>query len=118
MERQRTLQNRQQRRRRVRVRVHGTSARPRLSIHISNRHVSAQLIDDTASRTLAASSSQGQAKLAQETLSAKAANVGEDLAKRAKKAKIKTAVFDRGHKLYHGRVKGLADAARTNGLEF
>lgn len=118
MERQRTLQNRRQRQHRVRVRVRGTASRPRLSIRISNRHISAQLIDDAAGRTLVASSSQGLAKLTEETLSAKAAYVGEDLAKRAQKAKIKTAVFDRGHKLFHGRVKKLADTARSNGLEF
>lgn len=118
MERQRTLNNRRQRQRRVRMRVRGTGSRPRLSIRVSNRHISAQLIDDEVGRTLVASSSQGQTKLAKETLSAKAAYVGEDLAKRAQKVKIKTAVFDRGHKLFHGRVKNLADAARSNGLEF
>jgi len=118
MERKRTIHNRQLRQQRVRTRVRGSTKRPRLSISISNRHVSAQLIDDQTSRTLATSTSVGNAKLAKESLNGKAAYVGDDIAKRATKVKIKAVVFDRGQKLYHGRVRALAEAARSRGLEF
>lgn len=118
MERKKTLRNRKLRATRVRARLQGTAKRPRLSVVISNQHVSVQLIDDQASRTLAASSSVGQKPLDKTNLSGKAAWVGEDIAKQAAKVKIKTIVFDRGQKLYHGRVKALAEAARQSGLEF
>jgi len=111
------IQNRDQRAARVRTTVVGTTARPRLSVHISNLHVSAQLIDDSTSQTLAAVSSVGQ-KAVKGNLTAKAEWVGTEIAGRAKTAKIKQVVFDRGGKLYHGRVKALADAARNAGLEF
>jgi large subunit ribosomal protein L18 len=88
-----------------------------LSVHVSNHHVSAQLIDDTASRTLAQASSVGQ-KASSDTLTAKAERVGTEIAEKAKTAKITSVVFDRGPKLYHGRVKALADAAREKGLKF
>lgn len=116
MERKRTLQHRKLRTERTRHRLHGTAQRPRLSVYVSNRQVSAQLINDDDGQTLAASSSLKQAKLG--SLSDKAAWVGEDIAKRAVKVKVKQVVFDRGPKLYHGRVKVLAEAARANGLEF
>ena len=110
------LSNKLQRQRRVRSVVQGTAVRPRLSVTISNLHVSAQLIDDVAGKTLAATSTVG-AK-ATGTKTEKAAAVGADIAKKAKAAKINAVVFDRGSKLYHGRVKALADAARKEGLEF
>lgn len=105
------------RQQRVRTRLSGTSTRPRLSVHISNQHVSAQLIDDTASRTLAAVSTVGK-KTTEGTLIAKAEWVGTEIAKQAATAKITEVIFDRGSKLYHGRVKALADAAREKGLRF
>jgi large subunit ribosomal protein L18 len=102
---------------RVRASLTGTADRPRLSIHISNHHITAQIINDEASKTLAYASTVGQ-KAATGTLTTKAQWVGEEIAKRAVAAKVKTVVFDRGARLYHGRVKALADAAREKGLEF
>ncbi len=109
--------NRLQRANRVRTAVTGTTDRPRLSVHVSNLHVSAQIINDETSTTLAAVSTVGQ-KAATGTLSDKAAWVGAEIAKKAKTAKVNKVVFDRGSRLYHGRVKALADAARNAGLEF
>lgn len=111
------LHNRLQRHNRVRSVVSGTAERPRLSVHVSNTHVTAQLIDDTASRTLAYASTVGAKKIAG-TMTERAVWVGSEIAKKAKAAKVKTVVFDRGSKLYHGRVQALADAARKEGLEF
>lgn len=111
------LHNRFQRRHRVRATVHGTVARPRLSVHVSNLHVTAQLIDDDAKNTLLYVSTVG-AKEAKGTMTEKAAWVGAEIAKKAKTKKLTSVVFDRGAKLYHGRVKALADAARNAGLEF
>lgn len=111
------LKNRALRKKRIRAVVSGTADRPRLSVHISNMHVSAQLIDDTAHKTIAAVSTVGS-KAAKGTMTEKAASVGADIAAKAKAAKIKQVVFDRNGKLYHGRVKALADAARNAGLEF
>lgn len=102
---------------RVRARINGTAERPRLSVHISNQHVMAQLIDDSASQTLAYVSTVGK-KSVKGNRSEQAAWVGSEIAKQAKAKKIKSVVFDRGSKLYHGRVKALADAARNEGLEF
>ncbi len=101
---------------RVRARIHGTKARPRLSVAITNQHVIAQLIDDEATKTLVYSSSMSQ-KLGS-NISERAAWVGEDIAKKAKSAKIKKIVFDRGPRRYHGRIKVFAEAARKGGLEF
>jgi len=80
-------------------------------------HVSAQVIDDTTHKTLAAVSTVGKKNIPG-TMSEKAAWVGEEIAKKAKTAKVKAVAFDRGGKAYHGRVKALADAARKAGLEF
>jgi large subunit ribosomal protein L18 len=111
------IQNKRLRQRRVRSRFSGSVSRPRLSISISNTNVSAQLIDDDNSKTLAYVTTVGQQSL-KGTMTDKAIWVGETIAKKAKDAKIKTIVFDRGGKLYHGRVAALADAARKAGLEF
>lgn len=112
-----TVQNYRRRQQRVRAKIHGTAERPRLSVFISHKHASAQLIDDDSHKTLLAVSSVGQ-KAATGNMSDKAAWVGQQVAKKAKAAKINSAVFDRGGRLYHGRVKALADAAREAGLEF
>jgi large subunit ribosomal protein L18 len=111
------LKNRALRKNRIRAVVTGTAERPRLSVFISSRHVSAQIIDDTQHATLVAVSTVGQ-KAAKGTLVERAAWVGTELAKKAKAAKVSAVVFDRGGRKYHGRVKALADAAREEGLEF
>lgn len=111
------LKNAALRKNRVRSTVSGTPERPRLSVHVSNRHIVAQIIDDTTHKTIAAVSTVGS-KAATGTMTERAVWIGEQIAKKAKAAKVKAVVFDRGSKLYHGRVKALADSARNAGLEF
>lgn len=101
---------------RVRSTVHGTAERPRLSVTISNLHVSAQLIDDDKAVTLASATSVG--KKLTGTMTEKCAAVGADIAKKAKKNKITKAVFDRNGRQYAGRLSAFADAARKEGMEF
>ena len=108
--------NRSRRHRRVRVHVAGTPERPRLAVFRSLNHVYAQLIDDGAGRTLAASSTVDMKSKGNGV--AQAAEVGKAIAAKAKAAGVSTVVFDRGGFLYHGRIKALADAAREAGLEF
>ena len=108
--------NRSKRHRRVRVHVGGTAERPRLSVFRSLNHVYAQLIDDSASRTLASASTVNLK--AKKNGMQEAAQVGKSIAEKAKAAGVSTVVFDRGGFLYHGRIKALADAAREAGLEF
>ncbi|MEG1739498.1 MAG: 50S ribosomal protein L18 [Bacilli bacterium] len=104
---------------RVRENVVGTKEVPRLNVFRSNANIFAQIIDDEAGITLvSASSIDKELKLEKGGNLEAATKVGQLLAERAKKAKIKTVVFDRGGYLYHGRVEALADAARSNGLEF
>ncbi len=110
------LMNRALRKQRVRATVSGTAERPRLSVTISNLHVSAQLIDDVAGKTIAAATTVGAKQTG--TMTEKAASVGAELGKKAKKAKIGAVVFDRNGRMYAGRLKALADAARQEGLEF
>lgn len=112
-----TVQNLARRKHRVRAVVSGTSERPRLSVRVSNRHVLAQVIDDTKHVTIAQVSTVGQ-KAATGNMTDKAVWVGTEIAKKAKAAKVRQVVFDRGGRLYHGRIKALADAARAEGLEF
>ena len=106
----------ERRRKRIRKRVAGTADRPRVSVYRSLKHIYAQVIDDATGQTLAAASSVmlkmpggnvGAAKL-----------VGKALAEKAKEKGITKVRFDRGGRLYHGRVKALAEAAREAGLEF
>ena len=104
------------RHKKIRQNLSGTNTTPRLCVFRSNTSIYAQLIDDEKGVTLASSSSL-ELKVKNNNLEAAAA-VGKDIAEKAKKAKIKTVVFDRGGYLYHGRVKALAEAARENGLEF
>ncbi len=106
------------RHRRVRKKVQGTADRPRLAVHRSNKHISAQVIDDRAGRTLAAASTTEAAFDGAGSNVAAAEKIGELVAERAKAAGITTVVFDRGGNLYHGRIAALADAARKGGLEF
>ncbi|MBE6159284.1 MAG: 50S ribosomal protein L18 [Firmicutes bacterium] len=102
---------------RVRNKVSGTSEMPRLNVFRSNENIFAQIIDDTKGNTLVSSSSV-ELKIKNGGNVEAAKLVGKDIAEKAKKAKIKKVVFDRGGYLYHGRVEALAEAARENGLEF
>ncbi len=102
---------------RVRKRVTGTPARPRLVVTRSSRHITAQVVDDTAGHTLASASSL-EADLRDGDKSARAKQVGALVAARAKEKGVSTVVFDRGGNAYHGRIAALADGARENGLEF
>lgn len=111
------LHNRSQRQKRIRARISGTSERPRLSVFISNLHVSAQVIDDTKHLTLAYASTVGQ-KAATGTMTERAAWVGTEIAKKCKAKKIQRVVLDRNGRLYHGRIEALANAAREAGMEF
>ena len=105
------------RHRRVRKRVKGTAARPRLSVFRSSRHIYAQVIDDARGHTLAAASS-ADPGIDKGTKTAIAGAVGAGLAKRAIAVGVKQVVFDRGGYQYHGRVMALAEAAREEGLDF
>jgi large subunit ribosomal protein L18 len=109
-------QGRLKRHRRVRVSVSGSSARPRLAVYRSLNHLYAQVIDDGSSKTVAAAST--VELKAKGNGMAEAAQVGKQIAEKAKAAGINQVVFDRGGFLYHGRIKALADAAREAGLEF
>jgi large subunit ribosomal protein L18 len=108
---------RQKRHRRLRSRISGTADRPRLAVYRSLNQIYAQVIDDRSGRTLAAASSlEAKDSKAKRAEAAKA--VGEKIAEKAKAAGIEEVIFDRGGYRYHGRVKALADAARSNGLRF
>ena len=108
---------RKRRHARVRNKISGTKTVPRLNVFRSNSQIFAQIIDDENGTTLVSSSSV-ELKIKKGGNVEGAAIVGKDIAEKAKKAKIKKVVFDRGGYLYHGRVKALAEAARENGLEF
>lgn len=106
---------------RVRVKISGTSERPRLNVYRSNASIYAQIIDDTKGVTLVAASSLDkdlEKAVAGKSKTEQARLVGEAIAKKAVKANIKTVVFDRGGYIYTGRVQALADGARSAGLEF
>ena len=100
---------------RVRNKISGTAARPRLSVFRSNKQIYAQVIDDETAKTLVSASSLGMEAMPKKE---QAAKVGEALAQKAIEAGITTVVFDRNGYLYHGRVKELADGARKGGLKF
>jgi large subunit ribosomal protein L18 len=103
---------------RVRKRIRGAADVPRLAVYRSNRHIYAQLVDDGTGRTLAAASSvEAEARSAEGDKTAVAKSVGQLIARRAKQAGVKRAVFDRGGRLYHGRVRSLAEGARQEGLQ-
>jgi large subunit ribosomal protein L18 len=106
---------------RVRRKISGTAARPRLAVFRSNQHIYAQLIDDIGQQTLAAASTvepEVKGKVESGSTCTASEEVGKLIAQRALKKGIESVVFDRGGNLYHGRVKALADAARAAGLEF
>ena len=111
----------ERRQRRVRAKVSGTAARPRLRITRTNGHIYAQVIDDVAGVTLVSASTvdaEVKADLKNGANIEAAKAVGEAVGRRAVEAGIKEVVFDRGGRIYHGRVKALADGARSAGLEF
>ena len=110
------LLNKSLRKGRTRSRIHGTAERPRLTVTVSNMHVSAQVIDDDRGTTLVSATTVGSK--ATGTMTDKCAVIGTEIAKKAKKAKINAVVFDRNGRQYAGRLKALADAARKEGLEF
>lgn len=99
---------------RVRKKVAGTAVRPRLAVFRSNRHIYAQLIDDATSATITQASDR---EVSGEDKTERAKKVGELIAGRAKERGVESAVFDRGGRLYHGRVAALADGAREGGLQ-
>jgi len=103
---------------RIRHKMKGTSARPRLAVFRSVAHIYAQVIDDTKGATLVAAGSTDKAQKITGGNVAGAKAVGKLVAQRAKEKGISKVVFDRGGYLYHGRIKALADAAREAGLEF
>ena len=113
-----TRQARERRHRRIRGKVAGTAARPRLAVFRSNKGIFAQLIDDESGRTIAGASWLGLPKSFKGSKTEQAAEVGKLVAAAAKKAGIEEVVFDRGGYLYHGRVKALAEGAREGGLRF
>lgn len=104
------------RHKRVRSRVTGSSLRPRLNVFKANRHIYAQLIDDSVAKTLAAASSSEVKTKGKKTDVAK--EVGKAIATKALAKNIKLVTFDRGGFAYHGRIKALAEGAREGGLEF
>lgn len=112
---------RQKKHRRMRNRIAGTAARPRLAVFRSNKHMYAQIIDDAAGHTLVSASTLQKdvsADLDKTNDVAAAAHLGEVIGKKAVEAGITEVVFDRGGYLYHGKVKALADGARSAGLKF
>jgi len=110
---------RKKRHSRVRAKLSGTSARPRLNVFRSNKHIYAQIIDDMSGVTIASASTLDKEISLESTANVEAAQkVGELVAKRAVEKGISEVVFDRGGYLYHGRIQALADAARENGLQF
>ena len=108
--------NKIMRAKRTRAKIHGTAERPRLSVFFSNKHIIAQIIDDDKGATIVYATTVGSKMTGTKT--EKAALIGTEIAKKAKDKKIKQVVFDRGAKLYAGRLSALADAARKEGLEF
>ena len=101
---------------RTRAKIHGTAERPRRTVFFSNQHIVAQIIDDDKGKTLVYATTVGSKMTGTKT--EKAAKIGAEIAKKAKTAKVKKVVFDRGSKLYAGRMSALAEAARKEGLEF
>lgn len=109
------IQRRNKIKARIRGKISGTAARPRMTVFRSNKQIYVQLIDDMAGKTLVATSSKG---IEEGTKTEIAAKVGEKIAQKALEAGITEVVFDRNGYLFHGRIKSLADAARTAGLKF
>ena len=111
------LYSKTRRQHRVRSNIAIDSTRPRMSVNISNRHISVQIIDDVKHITVAHVTTVGQKNIGT-NMTEHARWVGAEIAKKSKALKIKRVAFDRGSRLYHGRIKALADSAREGGLEF
>lgn len=112
----RLISKKEIRHKRIRAKIAGTAAKPRLSVFRSNRHIFAQLIDDEKGVTLVSAGDLKKGSKVKKTDSAK--NVGLELAKAAKAKKIEVVMFDRGGFRYHGRVRAVAEGAREGGLKF
>ncbi len=115
------LFGRERRKKHIRRKIKGTSSRPRLAVYRSNKHIYAQIIDDTQSRSLVSCSTldkELRSNLKKSWILESAGKVGEELAKRAREKGIKEVVFDRSGYKYHGKVKALAEGARKGGLKF
>src|ERR1043165_193836 len=110
--------SRQRVKERIKRKVHGTAARPRLAVFRSLKHIYAQVIDDASGKTIASASSREKDSGAKGANAAAAKAVGALIAKKAQDKGVKRVVFDRGGYQFHGNIKALADAARENGLEF
>ncbi|HHX60432.1 MAG TPA: 50S ribosomal protein L18 [Epulopiscium sp.] len=107
--------------RRIRNKIKGTAARPRLAVYRSNNHIYAQIIDDEKANTLVAASTMEKDVIAKVDITSNvnaAKVVGEEIARKALAKGIEEVVFDRGGYIYHGRIQSLADAAREAGLKF
>ena len=111
-------ERRNNRRKRIRKRVSGTAERPRLSVYRSSKHIYAQLIDDRSGKTLVAASTREKDLPSSSGRIDVSTEIGKRLGSRAKEQGVVKCCFDRGGYLYHGRVKALADGARSAGLEF
>lgn len=110
-------ETRQKVHRRIRKKIRGTAERPRLAVSISNRHVNAQLINDDSGETICSVSSKDKSASVSQANVATAEKVGQLIAEKAKAAKVDTIVYDRGGRVYHGRVKALAEAVREAGIQ-
>lgn len=106
------------RKNRIRSKISGTPECPRLAVFVSNKHITAQVIDDVNGKTIAYATDETKSGKVKGTKTESATNIGKLIADKALKANVKNVVFDRGGKLYHGRVKALAEAAREKGLNF
>jgi len=104
--------------RRIRAKINGTAERPRLCLSLSLKHARAQLINDANSKVIASVSTESNKELAGKSMTEKAKWLASQIAELGKKANVKSVVFDRGGKIYHGRVKAFAEEARAKGLEF
>lgn len=111
-------QKRKRRKARIRAKISGTAKRPRLSVFKSNKHLSAQLIDDTKGHTLLSSFDTGLKESLKKSRGEVAVLIGKDIALKAKKSKITKIVFDRGGFSYEGNIKVLAESIRKEGLKF
>ena len=104
--------------RRIRAKINGTAERPRLCLSLSLKHARAQLINDIDGKVIASISTESSKDLAGKSMTKKVEWLASQIADLGKKAKVKSVVFDRGGKIYHGRVKAFAEEARAKGLEF